>query len=107
MMNTFTVKKDKESNPVLAKSRIVVLGRHEKRVWTREDKYALVLLAASARLLTSMAVEEGQYLKKGDCKNAFCQPKLPEYEIFIVKPPMWCPNSKKEHTGNYTRRYMV
>ena len=42
-----------------------------------------------------MAVQEGRYLKQGDCKNAFCQPELPEDELCIVKPPMGCPNLKK------------
>ena len=55
-MNVFTVKKDKENNPIEAKSRIIVLGNYEKRIWSREDRYAPVLLAASSRLLTSMAV---------------------------------------------------
>ena len=36
-MNIFIVKKDKENNPVQAKSRIVVLGNHEKKIWSRED----------------------------------------------------------------------
>ena len=94
-MNIFTVKKDKENNPVRAKSRIVVLGNHEKRIWSREDRYAPVLSAASSRLLTSMAVQEGRYLKQGDYKNAFYQPELPEDELCIVKPPMGCPISKK------------
>ena len=38
-MNIFTVKKDKESNPIQEKSRIVVLENHEKRIWLREDQY--------------------------------------------------------------------
>ena len=60
-MNIFTVKIDKENNPVQDKSRIVVLGNHEKRIWSREDRYAPVLSAASSRLLISisMAVKKG------------------------------------------------
>ena len=34
----------------------VVFGNHKKKNLTREDTYAPVLLAASARLLTSMAI---------------------------------------------------
>ena len=94
-MNLFTVKKDKEGNPVRAKSRIVVLGNHENRVWTREDRYAPVLSSSAARLLVSMAVDDGCYLKQGDCKNAFCQPELPDDELCIVRPPIGCPNTKK------------
>jgi hypothetical protein len=71
-MNLFTVKKDKDGNPVRAKSRIVVLGNLEHRVWEKSDRYAPVN-AASNRLLVLMAVENGRILKQGDCKNAFCQ----------------------------------
>ena len=55
-----------------------------------------MLSAASARLLTSMAMQEGRCLKQGDYKNAFCQPELPPDELCIVKPPMGSSNLKKE-----------
>ena len=41
-----------------------------------------------------MAVENGRMLKQGDCKNAFCQPELPDNEITIVRPPKGCPRSR-------------
>ena len=62
-INIFTIKKVKENNPIRAKSRIMVLGNHEKIIWTRKDRYTPVLSASFARLLTSMVVEEGRYLK--------------------------------------------
>ena len=92
-MNIFNVKTDKEGNPIRAKSRIVALGNLEQRIWSREDRYAPVLNGISSRLLLSMAIEDGRYLKQGDCKNAFCNGILPDDEICIVKPPMNCPNS--------------
>ena len=61
-MNLFTIKPDMEGNPTCAKSRIVALGNLEKRIWSREDRYAPVLSATAARLLTSMAVEDGRRL---------------------------------------------
>lgn len=99
-MNIFTVKKDKENIPVQAKSRIVVLNNHEKRVWTRKDRCTHMLSTVSVRLLISMGVEECCYLKQGDCKNAFCQPELPKDELCIVKSPMGCPNPKR---GTYRK----
>ena len=98
-INIFIVKKDKQNNPVQAKSRIVLLRNHKKRSWTREDRHAPVLSAAS-RLLTSMTVQEERYLKQGDYKNAFYQPELSANELCIVKPPMGCPNSKKAYIGS-------
>ena len=96
-MNLFTIKNDKEGNPVRAKSRIVALGNLEKRIWSRGDRYAPVLSSTASQLLLSMAVSDGRKLKQGDCKNAFCNGILPEDEICIVKPPLGCPRS----TGSY------
>ena len=93
-MNVFTIKPDAMGNPYRAKSRIVVLGNLEERVWTSSDRYAPVLQSTSCRLLISMAVERGRVAKQGDCKNAFCQPELPEEEVVICLPPKGCPISK-------------
>lgn len=93
-MNLFTIKPDMEGNPNRAKSRIVALRNLERRMWSREDKYAPVLSGPAARLLTSMAVEDGHKLQQGDCKNAFLNGILPENEICIVRPPSNCPRSK-------------
>ena len=93
-MNLFTIKPDMEGNPNRAKSRIVALGNFERRIWSREDKYAPVLSGPAARLLTSMAVEDGRKLQQGDCKNAFCNGILPDNKICIVRPPSNCPRSK-------------
>ena len=93
-MNVFTIKPDEMGNPYRAKSRIVILGNLEERVWTNSDRYAPVLQSTSCRLLISMAVECGRVAKQGDCKNAFCQPELPEDEIVICSPPRGCPISR-------------
>ena len=99
-MNLFTIKKDKEGNPICAKSRIVVLGNLEQWIWDWEEKYAPVIQSASNRLLVSMAVNDGRIMKQGDCKNAFCQPRIPDDEITIVSPPKGCPRSTP---GTYWR----
>ena len=95
-MCVLTVKKDENLNPDRAKSRIVVLGNLEDRPWLKSDKYAPVLQYSSLRLLTSMAVEQRRKLKQGDCKNAFCNAKLPEDEITVVKPPLGDPDAKSD-----------
>ena len=96
-MNLFTVKEDKEGNPIRAKARIVVLGNLEQRIWSREDRYAPVLSSIGSRLLVSMAIEDRRRLKQGDCKNAFCNGILPDDEICIVKPPIGCPRSSGKY----------
>jgi len=60
-------------NPLCAKSRIVVLGNHEDRVWTKPETYAPVLRPDSMRVMVSLAVEKCRTLKQGDCKNALCR----------------------------------
>ena len=76
------------------KARIFVLGNHEDRIWTKSDKYALVLCPDTLRLLVSMAVKCRCTLKQGDCKNAFCQGILPPDKITIVEPPIGDPDAK-------------
>lgn len=41
-----------------AKLCIVALGNLERRLWSPEDKYSLVLSATSCHLLVSMAVDD-------------------------------------------------
>ena len=94
-MCVLTIKRDENLLPIRAKSRIVVLGNHEDRVWTKSEKYAPVLRADSLRYLVSMAVENRRLLKQGDCKNAFCNGDLPKDEITIVRPPNGDPSASK------------
>ena len=93
-MCILTIKKDEQLRPLRAKSRIVVLGNHEDRVWSKSDKYAPVLCQDSLRFLTSMAVNARRPLRQGDCKNAFCQGILPPDETTIVRPPSGNPEAE-------------
>jgi hypothetical protein len=55
-MCVLTIKKDETLLPLHAKSRIVDLGNHEDRVWSKSDRFAPVLRQDSLRFLTSLAV---------------------------------------------------
>ena len=93
-MCVLTVKRDESMMPVRAKSRIVVLGNHEDRQWSKPERFAPVLRGDSLRFLVSMAVDAHRVLKQGDCKNAFCQGELPADEVTIVRPPKGDPSAK-------------
>ena len=95
-MCVLVVKPDKDGNPHRAKSRIVVLGNHEDRIYSKSDRYAPVLKYSSLRLLTSKAVSDKRVLQQGDCKNAFCQAILPDDEATVVRPPHGDPDYDKE-----------
>jgi hypothetical protein len=86
-MCVLTIKKDENLRPLCAKSRIVVLGNHEDRVWKKSNKFAPVLHQDSLRFLTSMTVASRRPLCQGDCKNAFCQGILSPNKITIVPLP--------------------
>jgi hypothetical protein len=86
-MCVLTIKKDKNLRPLHAKSRIVVLGNHEERVWKKREKISPVLCQDSLRFLTSMAVASLRPFRQGDCKNTFCQGILPPDEISIAFLP--------------------
>ena len=95
-MCVLTIKPDELLRPHRAKARIVVLGNHEDRIWTKSEKYAPVLRPDTLRFIVSLAVERHRTLRQGDCKNAFCQGILPPDEITIVKPPIGDPDATKD-----------
>ncbi len=53
-----------------------------------------MLSQVELRLLTSLAVHHKHVLKNADVKQAFVLANLPEYNIYIEKPPSGCPRSK-------------
>ena len=89
----FDYQKDKNLLPLRAKSRIVVLGYHEGRLWSKSNRFAPVLRQDSFRFLTSLAVQKCCTLRQGDCKNTFCQGVLPPDEITIICPPSGNPDA--------------
>ena len=95
-MCVMSIKRDEHLAPDRAKSHIVALGNLKNRVWQKNKKIAPVLQYSSLRLLTSMAVENCRRLKQGDCKNAFCNARLPDDKTTIIKPPSGDPDAKKD-----------
>jgi hypothetical protein len=57
------IKHDKDSNPVRAKPRIVVLGNYEDRVYEKSERYAPVLKYSSLHLLAAKAVRAKRVLQ--------------------------------------------
>jgi hypothetical protein len=49
---------------------------------------------SAVRLLVSLAINHNKFAQQGECKNAFCNPILPDDEVVIVLPPQGCPFSK-------------
>jgi hypothetical protein len=93
-MYVLVTKKDEHGNPVRTKSRIVVLGNKDPHQWTKGECFAPVVTQAAVRLLVSLTIEHNKFAQQGDCKNAFCNPVLPDDKIIIVRPPQGCPFSK-------------
>jgi hypothetical protein len=92
-MCVLTIKKDEQLCPLRAKSRIIVLGNHEDRVWSKSNKFVPVLCQDSLCFLMSMAIAARCPLHQGDCKNAFCQGILSLDEITIIHPPSGDPEA--------------
>ena len=90
-MCVLVVKPDKDGNPQRAKSRIVVLGNHEDRMYSKSARYAPVLKYSTLRLLTARACSKRRVLQQADCKNAFCQATLPDDERIAIRPPVGDP----------------
>jgi hypothetical protein len=77
-MCVLVIKHDKDGRPLQAKSRIVVLGNFEDRLYDKSQRYAPVLKYSSLRLLIAKAIRAKRVLQQGDCKNAFCNAPLPD-----------------------------
>ena len=95
-MCILVVKKNKYGKPLRAKSRIVVLGDFEDRLYQKSQRYATVLKYRSLRLLTANAVEDNHSLQQGDCKNAFCNATLPYDEITVIRNPIGDPSFQED-----------
>ena len=78
------IKPNKDGYPHRAKSRIILLGNFEDRIYSKADKYVRVLKYSSLRLLTTQACVNKRVLQQGDCKNACCQAVLPDYKRIAV-----------------------
>ena len=86
-MCILTIKKDKNLDPLRAKSRIVVLGNHEEQTWTKAERFAPVFCSDSLRYLLSLSIEQQCHLKQSGVHNAFWDGVLPPDKITIVRPP--------------------
>ena len=81
-----------------AKCRIVVLGNQQQQIYSNGEKYAPVITQNQFRFLLSLAIRIKRLLKQCDVKNAFCNGKLPDDEVVVIKPPKGCPISKPKET---------
>ena len=95
-MCILVVKNDKDGKPLRAKSRIVVLGNSEDRLYQKFQRYAPVLKYRSLRLLTDKAVGDKRILQQGDCKNAFCNATLPDNEVTVTRPQIGDPAFRED-----------
>ena len=95
-MCVLVIKPDKDGKPYRAKSRIVVLGNFEDRIYQKSQRYAPVLKYDSLRLLTAKAIADKRILQQGGCKNAFCNAELPDNECTVVRPPVGDPAYHKD-----------
>ena len=95
-MCVLVIKHDKDGTPNHAKSRILVLGNFEDKLYEKSQWYAPVLKYSSHRLLTSKCVGDKRVLQQGDCKNAFCNANLPDDENIAIRPPVGDPVYNKD-----------
>ena len=70
-MCILVVKNHKYGKPLRAKSRIVVLGNFEDRLYQNSQRYTPVLKYIFIYLITAKKVNDKRILHQGYCKNAF------------------------------------
>ena len=87
-MCVLVMENEKCSKPLRAKSRIVVLGKLEDRLYQKSQRYVPVLKYISLRLLTAKSEGDKLILQQVYCKNAFCNNTLPDDELTVIRPPI-------------------
>ena len=90
-MCVLVAKNYKDSKPICAKSRIVVLGNFEDHLYQNPQHYAPVLKYMSLRLLTDKSVGGKHILQQGNHKYALCNETLPDNEVTVIRPPIGDP----------------
>ena len=95
-MWVLVVKNDKDGKPIFPKSRIVVLGNFEDRLYQKSQRYTPVLKYSSLSLLAAKAVGDKRVLQQGDCKNALCNATIPDDEVTVIRPPIGDPDFQED-----------
>ena len=90
------MKNDKDEKPLRAKSRIVVLGDFEDRLYQKSQLYAPVLKYSSLRLLIDKALGDKRILQQGNYKNALYNSTLPDDEVTVIRPPIGDPDFQED-----------
>ena len=85
-MCVLVVKNEKYGKPLRAKSRIVVLGNFEDRLYQKSQLYAPVIKYSSLHLLTEKGVGDKRILQQGYYNNAFRNTKLPDDGVTVIRP---------------------
>ncbi len=92
-MCILTIERDKNILPLHTKSRVVALGKHKDRVWSKSDKFLPVLHGDSLCFLVSMAIQIHHPFCQGNCTNTFYQGILPPEEVTIINPSSGDPDA--------------
>ena len=91
-MCVLVMKNDKYGKALCYKYPIVVLGNFEDCLYQKSQRYALFLKYSPLRILTDKAAEEKCTLQQGDWNNAFCNAKIPDNEVTVIRPPIGDPD---------------
>ena len=87
-MCVLVVENDTDRKTLCAKSRIVVLGNFEDRLYQKSQRYSPVLKYSSLNLLTSKSLGDKWILQQGDWKDELCNSTLPGDEVTVIIPPI-------------------
>ena len=91
-MCLLVMKNDKDGKSLRAKSRIVVLGNFEDRLYQKSQCYAPVPKYTPLHILTAKSVGDTWILQQGDWKNAFYNDTLPDDEVTVIRTPIGDPD---------------
>ena len=90
-MCVLVVKNEKYSKALYIKSRIIVLGKFEYRLYQKSQRYAPVLKYIYFHLLTAKSADDKCILQQGDLNNALRNTNIPDDKMTVIRPPIGDP----------------
>ncbi|WVZ05185.1 hypothetical protein V8G54_018531 [Vigna mungo] len=92
----FRIKRNSDGSIDRYKARLVAKGFHQSPGWDCTETFSPVVKLVTIRIVLTLAVRQGWFIRQLDVNNAFLQGTLKE-EVFMLQPPGFVNKSFPDH----------